>query len=341
LVGCCGWAPAALGERGVEPFRILYQAEPECPTESAFVDLVLARTSLARLAQGEGKGRTFVVALRAEGKEVVGTFTVQDESGGTDTRALRAANCAQAARALSLVVAITIDPNAKEPARAAFPATSPPAPASEPPRPALGPPPPTMLMPTQPPLRSGEQPRAMGHSFNLDTGLRLEIHSGPAPKAMLVPSAFWAFSFAQDWVSTGLTVGYGMRSKPVPEVSAEADFSYLGGRLDACVNPVRGRLRFGPCVGWAMGMLRATGIYRDSPRPADPYEVRRLWLGPSLSLRAAWRPWDWAELGAVGGLGFPLVRNRFFFRDRVHEVDVHWVPWVSSFVGLEAGIEMS
>jgi hypothetical protein len=103
-----------MGEGAQEPFRLEYRAGSGCPDEASFLARVQERTERARRA-GEGEqARTFRVEL-GDAPHPSGTATVVDGACTEGTRSVDAGTCDEVADALSLIVALALDPHAHAP----------------------------------------------------------------------------------------------------------------------------------------------------------------------------------------------------------------------------------
>ena len=165
----------------VVPVRIDFEAPAGCPDVDAFFRGVLARASHVRRAHpGESAVRLGVRLSRVAGR-VHGELRMSSTGGGSETRRVDGAGCAEVVQVLSLTAALAIDPKAgfsappaieKQPPEAApaLPPRAPPAPpvaAPVPPAPAApsispspspGPPPPPAAGPPPPPPGEPAEP---------------------------------------------------------------------------------------------------------------------------------------------------------------------------------------
>ena len=331
-----GSALVARAGDGVEPFRVHYRAVAGCPTESEFVENVLARTPLARLAARGERARTFVVTLHSAEQGVVGSLAVEDESEATETRELVAESCEQAVRALSLVVALAIDPHAREPSRAAYPA---PPPAT--PEPSAAPAPST-VPPLPPPSVPAERRSASSAPLASMVGLRLELDTGMAPGILPVPTAFFGVLLDHERIWMAASLGGGFKGFQVKPALARVEFLYVGGRLDFCAGAARGAFWIGPCVAVAAGGVRAGARRGNLSALVSTRGQTEPWVAPSFGARAAWRPLGFLEFDLLGGVGFPLVHSHYYFSAPPGAANqpIYDVPSAAPFVGLGAGIRL-
>jgi hypothetical protein len=329
-IACCLLAPPrAQAEARLEPFRVVYRPSEGCPDEATFVRWVLSRTRRARRADAGEPGRTFLVTLRREGQSFAGSLAIMEERGVTDTRAVRAESCDEVARALSLIFALAMDPEAghgpeTEPAQDPAPATAekPPTVSSVPAR----------RVPAS--LVREDKPRSTAAHDGMIAGVRLEVQGGVAPFPTWVPSLF---------VDAGLGRGFWFRAKlgaGQREASGDlelgtASFLYLGSRVDVCLCAGEGSWRAGPCVGVESGVVRARGIPGSGQLRQD-FSRTSAWVEPMTTLTVAWRPVHWFETTLLGGVGFPLHKTEYYFEDP--RDPVYLVPAAVAVIGLGAGV---
>jgi hypothetical protein len=121
VIGRPGLARAQDAE---EAIRLDYQSGPGCPDEASFVARIRARTQRAHLvAEGES-AREFDVRIVASGRPA-GTVTVVNHGHAEGARSVNAGTCEEVADALSLIVALALDPRAMAPATPLTPSSVP------------------------------------------------------------------------------------------------------------------------------------------------------------------------------------------------------------------------
>lgn len=272
-------APAVAGTFG-------YAAPPECPTREDFSAEVLARTK-SWLAPSSPFAVTVTIERGTDG--LVGRVTF--ERGGKLTeRELRAAGCTELVQALSLIVAILIDPQVQNPPL---------------PHDAAARPPPVYLMAAPAPA-----PPAPGPSFvgGVEASLQTTLIGSPTlgPRVFLGldrgAHSIWASSVRLSYTHLG---GHLLS----PASGARADFTLDTGRLDGC--PLRvgeDGLAFESCLFLDVGRLKATGLHASG-------DVARLepWAAFGLSFRPSWTLARRLVLDAALGLALPITHYRFAF----------------------------
>ena len=137
--------PALGAPAEATPIRIELDAPPDCATAEAFYESVRARTERVRPVREGESGVRVIVRLARLGTRAHGELRVIGERGESDTRRVDGSSCTEVVEALSLTVALAVDPTARlgppEPA-------APPSPKAPPP----APPPPEAPPPLPPPL---------------------------------------------------------------------------------------------------------------------------------------------------------------------------------------------
>ncbi len=128
--------------------RIELDAPADCATAEAFYENVRARTERVRpVIEGE-TGVRVIVRLTRVGAKSHGELRVIGENGESDTRRVDGTSCTEVVQALSLTVALAIDPNV---------VLAQPEPTAEPPEPPLLPP------PVEPPAEPPPEPKLETH----------------------------------------------------------------------------------------------------------------------------------------------------------------------------------
>ena len=93
-----------------EPIHLEYSSTEGCPDEAAFVARIRSRTEKARFVGPEERVRTFVVKLQ-RGSPPSGSVTVTEAELRQGARRLQADSCEHVADALTLIVALALDPH--------------------------------------------------------------------------------------------------------------------------------------------------------------------------------------------------------------------------------------
>ena len=304
-----------------EQVTLTYSADPGCPTEAQFVEQILARVRRrVRFAQAP-EAIEMVVTLQLGGETAMGKLEVRREPGEPTRREFTGATCREVGSALSLVAALSLDPNARTeelpPAGAepTGPSTTEPAAAPAPSAPSSTRQPTPIAASLARPARAtpryvgwigpaaevmiGEAPKPLG-LLGLSLGLRAVTGRTFAPSLQLSPL----------WGATGAT----------GPSSSDSAFEWGLGRLEACPVSVRlaRALRLDPCAVLEVGRVRAEG---DEAAVEEPVAVSRWWVAPGASTSLHWDGRGWfARLGGVALA--PATRDEFVFSTperRVHQ----------------------
>jgi hypothetical protein len=339
-----------------EPIQVSLEGHAECRDAEFFLQQILARTPRARRASPGETGRAFVVRIVSSAPNSTGTLIIVDAAGLRSSREVTAATCDEVIAALSLVAALTIDPQAvttpvpvppPPPTETPAPPKPPAAPASVPPKPKSKPPAPAAPTLSPEPIApiGPDAIAASRSSARLGAHAAAEVMSGVAPEIVLLPRALIELELELangSWFAPSVRVSAarGEGSGEVKDVG-RAEFVWTGARLELC--PLRAGRGVGPyarpCLGADVAAMRASG--HDLP---ERRSRTRPWIAPLVTLRAGWRLPFGLNAELYGGGSFPLVDDQFEFNDRRNNqgfVEVHAIPPVSFFAGLMAGFSGS
>jgi hypothetical protein len=289
---------AAEVETGESPqFHLAYQTKLEsCPNAPAFLGAIRARTERPRLAGPGEEAVTFAVTISGEAAgPVIGRLEIREIEGSRQQRTVEGPSCAEVAKALALIVALYLDPDAAtgpEPERVPEPGPAPPSA----PRKQSSPP----LPPTESAIRVGGG-GALGALGGVGpsiapflTAFVEATYRGPGPLSWLRPSARLGIELA----TTAAEVGPG----------SERYFLAAGvARLCPVRVPLPERFRVAPCGGMMMGVHRGTSDGVPNGRAQD-----RAWLTPATTLVVGFDVSHDVAFELEGGALFPLVPTRFF-----------------------------
>ena len=295
---------------------------------------VRARTALARIAGAGPAVRSFAVALEI-GPPANGSVTLKDASGHQGTRRVQADTCADVADALSLVVALAIDPGARSlpermpsppaewtPPRSAAPASSSASPnlLSAPGEPQEG---------AAPPPRGAIRTGAHGVLF---AGVDFSMDSGVSPSTLFGPSPFlgWQAGSAKALAPSFRLAFLRAATGAIGAPDGTATFTWTVGRLDACSVALAGEgLRATACVRAEAGSLQVTG-----GAIADSLTRVRPWLAAGVLARGEWTFLAPLFLDAEVGALVRATTDRFFF---VPDTTVYKVPSLGASASVGAG----
>jgi hypothetical protein len=321
-------------EEKAEVVALAYRASEGCPDEATFIAQVRARMARGRIAGAAEASQSFAVALEA-GPPAYGSVTLNDDSGRQRTRRVQADTCADAASALSLVVALAIDPSAKSPSA---PAPSPPAESATPP---IAPPasssgswsyPSAPREPQEgaaPPSPLTKRTGARGAFF---AGVDVSMDSGVSPRALFGPSPYlgWQAGGARALAPSFRLAFLRAATGPLGAPDGTAAFAWTVGRLDACPVALAGQaLRATACARLEAGSLQVTG-----GAIADSLTRVRPWFAAGVLARAEWTFLAPLFLDANVGALVRATTDRFFF---LPDTTVSRVPSLGASVGAGAG----
>ncbi len=306
--------PAVLLALGLElvPVRIVYDAPAECPTAQELYDAVRARTDHVRPAIAEEPHLDVAVRVTQTARGYAGEVREVVNGKESAVRAMDGGTCKEVVEALSLTVALSIDPDAHSP-------TPPPAPVSVPrsmptlPTPA--PPRGAVVTPLQleiglGALLSSVDDHAGGVGGRLSAGLHRQVD----------PRISRSLELALSFVSSGLP-------------AAPSDHRARLGALTLAVCPWQYRwhdLDLAPCALGMFGVLEVTG--KGIP---DAKTVDRAWWSAGLDARVKWLLGQGWFVEDAFGATVPLVRRRFYTSDAAHVVAE--TPAVAVFMRLGLG----
>jgi len=277
-----------------------YRAPQSCPSSLEFSELVSSRTR-AWLTPTSPFAVTVTIEPASENASFLGEITFV-RAGRQTARSLSSPRCDELARALALIVAILIDPQAsQEPSPTAGGANAGAAPEGS----------------AQPAAESPAAPPwwIVGPEVVLETGLaseptfgeRLFVGVGRGDTTLWLSSARLSFSRV-----------FGHETSPESGLRAEVELQTA--RLDGCVaRAVAGPLAFEPCVFFEAGRLQALGLHRTgNVLRNEPWATAGMLLRPTLTL---------AQRLVIGvGVGFhvPLTRYELAFTGEraLHETAV-------------------
>lgn len=336
---------AALAEEHPR-FRLVYEARAEaCPNAQSFLGQIRERTSRPRLAEDGEPASLVTVGLRAMGDgRVEGSVTIRDAEGNAgpgrappeasaqEERSVDGASCVEVAKALALVVALVLDPDAKR---------------GEVLPPTLPPPPQRPEPPSTPVARArGHRPvfgAVLGAGIiggigpaaaplgrvGLEVGLEVEPDAVEgAPGSASSPSR--ASSSARGPVVTWLPLARLTLEGALTSSALDAGthrYSWWTFALQTCPLQTHvGRFVGSPCLGFQGGLHR--GATEGIPTSGSRSE---LWLAPEGLARIAYALSPELAVELEGAAVVPLRPTRFFLAPNR---TLHQVPDVLGTVSL-------
>jgi len=308
-------------------------APEACASQAGFVAGVRARTPLAAFGPGSG-GRTFHVVISAAppgGPEPWrGALEVTDPVGAKTRRDVDGTTCDEVASALSLVVALTIDPNAATMA-APVPLSAPAAPPPTPP-----PPPPAIHEVPLPPRRL--PPLATRAAYAPRLVVEAVLGGGVAPGPTFGAGVDLGVAREGSGNPLALTLAGHARASVEKTLLSAATPSADTVRALAVVSlcPLAAKIgstRTELCAGIGAGVARFEG-----EGAATPSAKLRFWSHVEGALVAT-VPLGTALFAAVrGSLEVPLTRDELVFVRP--DVFVHRAAPIAGNVGLGLGVRL-
>jgi hypothetical protein len=320
-------AVAASGDAPTrEPVRVEYRSEGQCPSGESFFGEVRARTDKVRGATAGERARALRVEVQEGARESQGSLVIVGADGAASSvRTVRAKTCDDVVRALALVAALAIDPEAKTAPRVdPVPVSStaqgaPPAPTataldagtdaespdaaprlpettSRPGRPA----PPEPREPAEPPARTTA---SLGLALGLEGATVLEARPSPV---VVVGLDIARNRLISPWIALRLARSF---EGEAATSAGTAKLVFSSAALEAC--PLRLRvaepLALFPCGRVAFGFVEAEGAGVTTPASA-----LRGWGDVGLHARAALHLAGPLHLDGHVGARVPLFRDTYF-----------------------------
>jgi hypothetical protein len=299
-------------------FELVYDAPAGCPDRAAFLDAIHARTPRSQLADEATKASAVAFRVTIDARDTSkGELEVHEPDGGQQKRIVSGRTCTEVAKALALVVALILDPDAELGSEAQL--LNPPPP---PPPPGLAPPPPPLSpsLPRPPPSPPPQRAPSDTRTWHLAVGAELGAMGGIGRSVAPTAGAFLDLGRHPPRLAAS-PVGLTRLFSPAFRVSIDvattsndlavgsASYLWVAGTLRACpiYLPLPAQLRIGPCAGMEVGLHR--GTTRDVPNPSTHSD---LWLAPAALSSLEWSLGERFTVELDGGALFPLRRTRFF-----------------------------
>lgn len=283
------------------PVHLRYSAPRTCPSEADFV-AALRRDTVPFELTSEGEARRVIdVDLEVLAGSARGHFRLLDRGPGTTIqRELTGPDCEAVARALALMLALTMQ-GLSEPEPSVEPAPPPPpsppprAPEAQPretPRPAPSPPP---QLPSS---------RRLRFSVDVQGGLTGAVVNDALPFARVgleVEPVGWRFHPA-----LAVSIRQSL-PKEIPVAGGEAAFLWTAGALRLCPHVIAiGSFDLAPCVEAALGRLRADANGLPGARSSTD-----LWAEGALLVAARWHLSPRWYLTTMASVTVAFTRSRF------------------------------
>ncbi|MBX3202223.1 MAG: hypothetical protein KF894_29100 [Labilithrix sp.] len=309
-----GWTARdarAAEDAGAARFHLAYEAPTGCPERKDFLAAIHARTTRPELAAPGESAPELTVSIEAAGDRTVGRLDVLEPGGEPQRRTVASRTCAEVAKALALVAALLLDPDAHAGSDAI----------AEPPEPGPLDPAPPAARPRarQPRARRPERtrPDEDARRVALSAGIALGAIGGVGPAIAPRAGALFDVELAPRAPAAGVTLRLAPSFRVAADVAATSSdlasgaqhYLWLGGTLGAC--PARlslgTHIRLAPCGALQIGVHsgRTTAVTNPTAS-SDP------WLAPLAGVRLEWALGSSVSLELQGDVAFPLLRSRFF-----------------------------
>ncbi len=287
----CVTLPSGAAERQLE-VELDYRADPSCPTRERFLSEVAERE--LTLAPGDtGSAPTVTIELTEVRGKARGRLTVKSERSGTTERSVDAPSCDEATRALALITALALMPEATEiTAAESEPTREEPEPAPEaeptterPPRRRR------VVYQTVRALFEGAFDTAPEPAFAASGGVGVGMDSG----------SFWS-PFARLGAR-----GTFATSSALAETTASARFQQTVALIELCpFGILRGRVTAHLCVPTELGVLSASGNGTD-----EDASISRFYGASGVGLELSLGLVSSLSLDLAGSLLVPYERSDF------------------------------
>jgi hypothetical protein len=296
-------SPAVANAQPGRRFALSYQGAASCPSESELLAEVQRRAPHAvPVAVGLSEVNAGL-RVTAMAERYRGTIDIDSNEGPTH-REVEAAECAEVMRALALILAMALDPEAsavetQESPKLASPPTAAPHSAS--------------------PAQSREAWWAAGASIGLAGGV--------APSPSLAEGAFLELGRGRTpgWSAHVRLAGLHAHGSEAAR-SGSAGFDLLALRVASCPYRLGARVVLSGCLSFDWGRLRGSGS-----RVLSAHATSARWLGPGGFLNAAMHVLPWLRLQLELGALLPLARDSFYFAPNE---TVHRIPDLAGYGGL-------
>lgn len=283
--------------------RYDYHAPEDCPGLEAFQSAVSRRIEGLPPESIPDYGLSVRIEPKGAGG-FIGTVRLTETGGGDVERFIAARQCDELVDALSLVVAVVLNPQERESMPSVIEPTVPTAltePSADVESLAVG--------PTQVAFQLGNAPN---HArFGLGALFAGSVERGGVPGTVLAPRLGVRGTVQPQPDSIELGLGLSM-ALPTDEKSSTAEprakFRLDAVRFEGCSSfRLRPALRFGPCAAFEVGRLKG------SSEVTSTVVGSKSWLSPGALLRGHWQASEFVGIYADFGVMWPLVRSAFYF----------------------------
>jgi hypothetical protein len=279
--------------------RLALRGAADCIARGDLAARVAARTPRVQFVDDAAITAQVVLSSARPGN-VVAELVLAAPGAEQTPRRFVARSCAEAADALALIIAVTLDPTLKRPGAEASPAA---------PAPADRVAPPTEKAPVGPATVAAAPPTAVATRRQFGVAVAGQTISGPAPALMpgIAVSGMLALVREGLWAPALFVGATHVRRSDLPELGGNASFSLDAATVDAC--PLRLAWSWfvaRPCAAALLGRLNASGANtEDGASAARPFAT----AGVAVAASAG----STVEVTARVGVGVTLLRDSYEF----------------------------
>lgn len=297
--------PSAANAEVRRRFTLDYQGVASCPTESQLLDEVQRRAPTAERVLGGPVEVRALLTVGANGEHQRGIIDLESKDGPTH-REVEADDCAEVVRALALILAMAIDPDAGSSPRARENTTE-------------------VERAREPPRHAG--PATSSAEVWWAAGASVGLAGGVAPSPSLSEGLLLEMGRGHEpgWSAHVRLAGVHAHGSATAGAGS-ADFDLLGLRIASCPYRIGIGLTLSGCASFDWGRLQGRGSHTIAAQSSAA-----AWLAPGGFIDAELRALPWLRLQLELGALLPLARDRFYFGP---DETVHRIPSVAGYGGL-------
>lgn len=297
--------PAVANAEARRRFTLDYHGAASCPSERELLTEVRRRAPSAEHVQGGQSEVRALLTVGPRGEHQLGIIDI-DNSEGSTHREVEADDCAEVVRALALILAMALDPDAGSSPHGVEKVAP--------------------IEPTRPSSQRGAS-TASSREVWWAAGAGGGLIGGVAPSPSLGESLFLELGHGHQpgWSAHGRLAGVHAHGSATARAGT-ADFDLLGLRIASCPYRIGVGLTLSGCASFDWGRLQGRGSNTSAAQSSAAN-----WLAPGGFVDAELRALPWLRLQLELGALFPLARDRFYFGP---DETVHRIPSLAGYGGL-------